>query len=72
MPSSAASRAMLCSSRKAETGLFDGELKVLAHFVAAQHAADPQRDAGLSVQEITQALGGNRNLIGATPFSWTV
>lgn len=33
---------------KAEAGLFDAQLEVLAHFVAAQHGADAQCHAGLA------------------------
>jgi hypothetical protein len=47
MPSRAASRAMPASSRaKLKRSFFEGQAEVLAHFVAAQHAAHAQRDTG--------------------------
>ena len=36
---------------------------MLAHFVAAEHAADPQGDAGLAAQGLALTLGGRGYLL---------
>src|SRR5260370_42479370 len=63
MPSSAASRVMLASSRAQAKPVSSMDSRKCLHLVTAQHAADPQRDAGLAAQRIARPLGRGGDLV---------